>query len=403
MIPCRHVVLQSPDILSGIFAHLDQADLARALRVCRLWNEWNDTLWSNLPTLAPVLRLVFPFVFTNDSDKYIHRVPLYQLDRHRFTSIARSVRHLDASLAPSRSFFSGFNPNIPALLLDLCEPCTLLFHNLRSLATECYNDAELLGVLSLLAPSLRSLDILIHHSASDYMYELLSGIKDRTNQLERLCIHYQQQEKSSDAASVNDASVPRNTDSYVYLPPIVPALVKSLRTLSIPAPCMSIDTLFALSRLPLLESLAFTGIWASETHEDDWPELDSYAFSALSRLVMPSCSVRAAARLLLAIPFSAPLGEIDITCSGEGGSELSELCSAMVRFKVSLHSVCIKIPHPGRVQDALEALTVCSRLETLVLDTDTPTDLSDVELGAFFSRFPRMRAARVGGYMRVRD
>jgi hypothetical protein len=230
------------------------------------------------------------------------------------------------------------------------------------------------------------------------MHELLSGIKEKSKSLERLCINYQQQpEKPLDTAPIGETSFQRDLDSYVYIPSITPALVKSLRTLSIPAPCMSIDTLFTLSRLPLLESLAFTGTWTSEVHGDEWLELETSSFPALARLVVPCCSIRAAIQLLSAIPDSTPLGEIDISYSGDD-SELPELCATMARFRTSLHSVCLKYVNPGPsprpLQVALERLAACSRLESLVLDASV--ELSDAEFGAFLGRFPRMRAVRVG-------
>lgn len=399
-----HTVLQSPDILSSIFAHLDQADLARATQVCKLWNDWSDGLWSSLPTLAPILRLVFPFFFSKNGDEYIHSVPLYQLDKPQFAKLARSVRHLDASLAPSRTFFNGFNPNIPGLLLDFCEPGTPLFPRLQSLATECHNDAELLGVLSLLTPSLRSLDVSVHHAASDYMHELLSGIEDKTKNLEHLCLSYQQlAEKPSDAASETSQ---RETDSYIYIPPIAPTLTKSLRSVSIPAPSMSIDALFALSRLPRLESLAFTGSWTSEAHGDEWPELEESSFPALKRLVVPCCTIQAAIRLLAVLPDSTPLSELNITYSGEvSGPEFSEFCATLIRFRDSLLSIRLKgaegNPEAAQALEGwmLDRLAQCSKLETLVLDV--LVGLSDVEFEAFARQFPHIglvhvRTRRVG-------
>ncbi|KAG8701428.1 hypothetical protein FRC11_012179 [Ceratobasidium sp. 423] len=303
----RHTVLQSTDILPVIFTHLDQSDLARALRVCRLWNRWSDVLWSNLPTLAPILYLLFPFMFTDADDKYVRGVPLYQMDRQKLSKINQTIRHLDASPSLSKSLFEGYNPDIPGFLLDLCEPDSSLFPRLLSLKTECRNDAEVLGLLSLLTPSLRSLDIVIHDSATDYMHELLEGIENSLQNLDYLSISYRPAPVMISGDTTDDNLALREIESYFYFPIIGPTLPRSLKTLCVPSACATIGTLFNISRLPILENLTFTGKWEVDIHEEEWSELEASSFPTLSRLVVSDCSIRAATGLLSAIPESAPL------------------------------------------------------------------------------------------------
>ncbi|CAE6482258.1 unnamed protein product [Rhizoctonia solani] len=386
----RHSVLQSTDILPVIFEHLDQADLARTLRVCRLWNQWSDVLWSSLPTLTPMLHLLFPFMFTDADDKYVRGVPLYQMDRQKLFKINRTVQHLDASLCSSKSLFEGYNPDIPRLLLDLCEPETALFPRLLSLKTDCRNDAEVLGVFPLLSPSLRSLEIVIHHSATDYMHELLEGIQSNLKNLENLSISYCPAPTVTSGEHAVDHSAHREPDSYFYFPTIAPSLPRSLKTLRVPSVCASIDSLFSISRLPLLESLAFTGKWEMDMHEEEWSEFEASSFPELSRLLVSDCSIPAAIGILSVIPESTPLSEVDIGLF-EMNAEFPELCTTLARFRSSIRSISINQvggdSSPIVVQEISEALTSCSKLERLTLNV--PIKLSDVEFGALMDRLPR--------------
>ncbi|CAE6538339.1 unnamed protein product [Rhizoctonia solani] len=394
---CRHPVLQSADILPVIFTHLDQPDLARALRVCRLWNQWSDVLWSNLPTLVPMLHLLFPFMFTNADDKYVRGVPLYQMDRRRFSKVNRTIRHLDASLSSSKSLFEGYNPNIPSLLLDLCESDTSLFPRLLSLKTECRNDAEVLGLRSLLTPSLRSLDIVIHGSATDYMHEILEGIGNSLQNLDYLSISYRSAPVTISGDATDDNLALREIDSYFYFPRIAPALPRSLKTLCVPSACASIDTLFNISRLPLLENLTFTGKWEVDMHEEEWSDLEASSFPTLSRLVVADCSIRAATGLLSVIPESAPLSEVHITLSGEN-SGFRELCTTFARFHNSVRGIFVNHADPDsspmRAQEVSEALVACSKLEWLTLNL--PIEMVDTEFRAFVGRLPRTCSVRMG-------
>ncbi|KDN43713.1 hypothetical protein RSAG8_05903, partial [Rhizoctonia solani AG-8 WAC10335] len=391
-----HSVLQSTDILPTILAHLDQADLARALRVCRLWSQWSDVLWSSLPTLTPMLHLLFPFMFTDADDKYVRGVPLYQMDRQQLSKVNRTIRHLDASLSPSKSLFEGYNPDIPRLLLDLCEPESSLFPRLLSLKTECRNDAEVLGVLPLLTPSLRSLTIVIHHSATDYIHELLEGIDNNLQNLEHLSISHRPPPATILSESADDHSPLREPDSYFYFSMITPALSRSLRILSVPSGCASIDSLFNISRLPFLESLTFTGKWEGDMHEE-WSELEAGSFPMLNRLVVSDCSIWAAIGLLSIIPESTLLSEVDITLS-ELNSGLRELWTTLARFHSSIRGISMNHvgsdSNPFRVQEISEVLAKCSKLEKLTLNA--PIEMSDVEFGALVDCLPRTCAVRIG-------
>ncbi|CAE6462486.1 unnamed protein product [Rhizoctonia solani] len=393
----RHSVLQSTDILPAIFAHLDQADLARALRVCHLWSQWSDVLWSSLPTLTPMLHLLFPFMFTDTDDKYVRGVPLYQMDRQKLSKVNRTIRHLDASLSSSKSLFEGYNPDIPRLLLDLCETDSSLFPRLLSLRTECRNDAEVLGILPLLTPSLRSLTIVIHHSATDYMHELMDGINSNLQNLEYISISYQPAPATTSSEVTDGQPAARELDSYFYFPMIAPALPRSLRILCLPSGCASIDALFNISRLPLLESLTFTGKWEVDMHEEEWPELEAGSFPTLNQLVVSDCSIRAAIGLLSVIPESTPLGEVEITLS-EINSELRELWSTFARFQRSIRGVSVNYVGPDsssiRAQEIPEALAVCSKLEKLTLNA--PVEMSDEEFGALVNCLPHTCAVRIG-------
>ncbi|KAJ1302263.1 hypothetical protein OPQ81_001082 [Rhizoctonia solani] len=392
-----HSALQSTDILPFIFTHLGQSDLARALRVCRLWNQWSDMLWNSLPTLIPMLQLLFPFTFTDADDKYVRGVPLYQMDRQKLSRVNQTIRHLDASLSPSKSLFEGYNPDIPRLLLDLCEPGASLFPRLLSLKTECRNDAEVLGVLPILTPSLRSLDIVIHHSATDYMHELLEGVENNLTNLEHLSVSYQPAPVATSGEPADNNSALRELDLYFYFPMIASALPKSLSSLSVPSACASIDALFSISRLPLLEALMFTGKCEVDIHEAEWPELETSSFPALGRVVVSDCSVRAAIGLLSMIPESAPLSEIDITLS-EVDSGFQELYAALSRFRSSIRNISINHigldSSPIRMQEILEVLYTCPKLENLMLNA--PVEMSDVEFGALMDQLPRRCAVRIG-------
>ncbi|KAH7332778.1 hypothetical protein B0J17DRAFT_632069 [Rhizoctonia solani] len=287
-----------------------------------------------------MLHLLFPFTFTDADDKYVRGVPLYQMDKQKLFKINRTVQHLDASLCSSKSIFEGYNPDIPRLLLDLCEPESSLFPRLLSLKTECRNDAEVLGVLPLLTQSLRSLEIVIHHSATDYMHELLEGIQNNLQNLESLTISYRPAPAVISGESSDDHSVHRESDSYFYFPAIAPSLPRSLKTLCVPSGCASIDNLFSISRLPLLDSLTFTGKWEMDVHEEEWSEFEASSFLALNRLVVLDCSIQAAIGLLSVIPESAPLSEVDIGLLGINAG-FSELCTTLARFHSSIQRISI--------------------------------------------------------------
>ncbi|KAG8712037.1 hypothetical protein FRC09_020283 [Ceratobasidium sp. 395] len=409
-----------PDIISTIFANLDQSDLARALRVCRQWNEWSDTLWESLPTLSPLLRLTCPFVFTDRDEKYvssapvrviivsnpfnlnkIQSVPLYQIDKVRFAHLAKPVRRIDASNAPSETLFDDFNPNIPGHLRDICEPDSSLFPRLQSLRTQCRNDAELFGVVPLLGSSLRSLEISIHHSAIDFMLELLTGIEENATRLERLDISCQP--CTAKRPPIEDPAQ-REFESYVYIPPIGPALLglsSTLKTLSIPSSCMSTDTFLVLARLPLLESLSFSGPWCSEVHGDEWPDLsqDPNSFPALSHLSLP-CSISAATSLLTAIPDSVSISHVQIKpphSSSDG--DVLELCTTLARFRLSLRRVGLGQPQHINEASILKwgvafvPLLACNGLEELVIDM--AIDISDADAQAVASRLSGIELLRL--------
>lgn len=328
-------------------------------------------------------------------------MPLYQLDRPRLAQLSHSIRHLDASGASSGTFFHGFNPNIPGFLLDLCEPGSVLFPRLQSLTTQCNNDSELLGVLPLLCPSLRSLEISIHHAAIDYMQELLGGIEVNAYGLEQLDISCQPRlnKPTSDTPDA-DSPIHRELDSYIYIPPIastLEALSSTLRVLSIPASSMSIDTLLALSRLPHLESLTFTGTWCSDAHGDEWPELDRTLFASLEQLSLP-CSVEPATRLLSVLPEATPLRTVTISSPDTPTDQsISELCRSLSRFQISLHNLSISSPTPipapiDQTQtnwSAFSPLLSCIHLESLVLGL--PIDSSEADCAGIARAFPRLR------------
>ncbi|CAE6336393.1 unnamed protein product [Rhizoctonia solani] len=398
----RHLVLQSTDILPTVFAHLDQGDLARALRVCRLWNQWSDILWSSLPALTPMLHLLFPFLFTDTDDKYVRGVPLYQMDRQRLSRLNQTIRHLDASFSSSKSLFEGYNPDIPRLLLDLCEPDTSLFPRLLSLNTECRSDAEVLGVLSLLTPSLRSLDIVVHQSATDYMHELLEGVENNLPNLEHLSISYRQVPLPVSGGSEAEGGLaPREMDPYLYLPMQSLSFPRSLKTLSVPSACASADALFNFSCLPNLESLAFTGSWEADVHEGEWSELQTSFFPALRRFSVSDCSVQTVSALLAIVPGTAPLSEVDITLS-RANSGLSELYTTLARFHNSIQGISVNHAGPDssliEVKEISEALATCSKLMKLTLDA--PIELSDGEFGELTCRLPRVCVVRVGKHSR---
>ncbi|CAE7176170.1 unnamed protein product [Rhizoctonia solani] len=319
------------------------------------------------------------------------------MNRQKLSKVNQTIRHLDAFLSPSKSLFDGYNPDIPRLLLDLCEPETPLFPRLLSLKTECRNDAEVLGVLPLLTPSLRSLSIVIHHSATDYMHELLEGIEKNLRNLEHLSLSYQPAPASTSNESTGDHSELRELDSYVYFPAIAQALPRSLRTLSIPSGCASIDTLFSISRLPLLESLTFAGKWEVDVHEEEWPELEACSFPMLNRLVVPGCSIRTAIGLLSIISDLTPLREVDIALS-EMSPGLRELWATLARFHSSIRRISVNHlgpgPSPIRAQEDLEALATCSKLEDLILGG--PIEMSTVDFRALVGRLPHTCAVRIG-------
>ncbi|KAG9076368.1 hypothetical protein FRC06_009541, partial [Ceratobasidium sp. 370] len=395
----RHPALTCPDVVASVFANLDQPDLARALRVCRQWNEWSDALWKSLPTLSPLLRLTFPFVFTGDNEAYIQSVPLYQVDKARLAQLSQSVRRIDTFNTPSGALFHDCNPNLPGFLLDICEPGTPLFPRLQYLRTRCRNDAEIFGILPLLSPSLRSLEISIHHSAVDFMLELFGGIEENATRLQHLDITCQPRSvKQSNA----EAPTQREFDSYVYIPPIGSALLalsSTLHILSIPSSCMSIDTFLTLARLPLLQSLTFSEPWCSEAHGDEWPDLDSHSFPSLAHLSLPS-SVPAATRFLTAIPDSTPISCIKINSpSFHPDQDLSEWSAGLARFRVSLRSVALKQPQNVEGEPVLRwgiafsPLLACSNLEQLAFEL--VVDISDPDAQKIASCFGRMASFRV--------
>jgi hypothetical protein len=329
----------------------------------------------------------------------IQSVPLYQLDRSRLAQLAKSVRHIDASNAPSESFFHDYNPNIPGLLLDVCEPGTFLFPSLESLTTRCRNDAELLGTLPLLSSSLRSLEVSVHHSAIDFMMEFLAGIEERATKLEQLEISCQPRSIKAPVDAPNaEAPTQREFDSYLYIPPIASALCTTLRTLSIPGSCMSTDTLLALAHLPLLKTLSFSGPWSSEAHGDEWPELEPPSFPALEHVVL-QCPIPSATHLLAAIPDSAPIRQVETTSpSSPVAQDVSELCAALSRFRSSLRHVSLKQSHINEDpalswSTAFSPLLECDKLEAL--DLGLVVELSDTDAEVLVSRLPRIKSLRL--------
>ncbi|ELU36483.1 pectate lyase domain-containing protein [Rhizoctonia solani AG-1 IA] len=382
------------EIIANNYRPLDCCHDALGITVCRRpsCNLWAlGTIGScsgttGLSTLEPVVRCALehpPFIDPNATpfipiSVYRRRrpvlykvrgVPLYQMDRQRLSKLNRTIRHLDASFSTSKSLFEGYNPDIPRLLLDLCELDTSLFPRLLSLNTECRSDAEVLGILPLLTPSLRSLHIVIHQSATDYMHELLEGVESNLPNLKRLSISYRQTPSSiSGQHEAEDGLAHRETDPYLYLPIQSLCLPRSLRCLSVPSTCASADALFNFSCLPHLDSLEFTGSWESDVYEGEWSELPSSSFSALAQLSLPDCSTRIASTLLTIIPGTAPLSKVAITLSGTD-SGLRELCAALARFcntirGISINGFCLH-SNPVHLQEIAEALTSCSKLEKL--------------------------------------
>ncbi|KAF8605623.1 hypothetical protein BDV93DRAFT_554475 [Ceratobasidium sp. AG-I] len=233
------------------------------------------------------------------------------------------------------------------------------------------------------------------------MQELLDGIETNAYGLERLDISCRPRlnKPTSDTPDA-ESPIQRELDTYIYIPPIAPtltALSSTLRILSIPASSMSIDTLIALSRLPYLESLAFTGSWCSDAHGDEWPELDPALFASLERLSLP-CSVEPATRLLSILPEATPLRTVKISSPDMPTDQsISELCISLSRFQISLRNLSMSSPTPilapiDQTQtnwSAFSLLLSCIRLESLTLGL--PIELSEADCAMIVRAFPRLR------------
>lgn len=62
-----HQLLNISEILISIFANCSQSTNAALTRVCRAWSDLAlDRLWSSLPSLLPLLRVLLPLVIVDD-------------------------------------------------------------------------------------------------------------------------------------------------------------------------------------------------------------------------------------------------------------------------------------------------------------------------------------------------
>ncbi|KAG8743734.1 hypothetical protein FRC10_011516 [Ceratobasidium sp. 414] len=235
------------------------------------------------------------------------------------------------------------------------------------------------------------------------MLELLGGIKENATRLE--CLDITCHPPSVKEPNVDDP-VQREFDSYIYIPPIGPtlsALSSTLRTLSLPSSCMSIETFLALARLPLLQSLAFSGPWCSEAHGDEWPDVDPHSFPSLEHLSLP-CSVPAATRFLTVIPDSTPISRVEINSpSFHPDQDLSEWGTGLARFRLSLRSITLEQTHNVDGEPVLKwsiafsPLLACGKLEQLALEL--AVDISDADAQGIVSCFAQMEVFRVPAYL----
>ncbi|KIO31004.1 hypothetical protein M407DRAFT_19886 [Tulasnella calospora MUT 4182] len=122
----RHPSLDIPEILVNIFSKCDRSTNAVSSLVCQTWNDFAvEQLWSSLPSLLPLLRILLPLVIIDDAFDFNREAgpPNWK----RFWALASRVRKLtqidthkgDTSESPTQ-LTGRISPSVlPYLLLHL--------------------------------------------------------------------------------------------------------------------------------------------------------------------------------------------------------------------------------------------------------------------------------------------
>ncbi|KIO31006.1 hypothetical protein M407DRAFT_19888 [Tulasnella calospora MUT 4182] len=163
----HHRLFDLPDILTAIFTNCNPSTTATLARVCRNWNDLViDQLWSSLPSLLPLLRILLPLVVVGDALDFDRKAgpPNWT----RFWVLApkvRRLRHVDqlAGYTTNTQLSGRISPNVIPYLLQQQSWTGRLFilPNLARLEWSVNWEYSLFQLCHFLSPALRHLIISI--------------------------------------------------------------------------------------------------------------------------------------------------------------------------------------------------------------------------------------------------
>ncbi|KIO31005.1 hypothetical protein M407DRAFT_19887 [Tulasnella calospora MUT 4182] len=109
----HHPLLDFPDILTIIFTDCSPATNAALARVCRTWNDVAvDRLWSSLPSLLPLLRILLPLIIVDDV------LAWREMEVLRLCASAPATAQMGTPLALLLHFAEQFSPRLRQLALN---------------------------------------------------------------------------------------------------------------------------------------------------------------------------------------------------------------------------------------------------------------------------------------------
>ncbi|KAG8956798.1 hypothetical protein FRC04_000276 [Tulasnella sp. 424] len=223
----HHRLLGIPEILIDVFSNCSPSTNAALTRVCRTWSDLaSDQLWSSLPSLLPLLRILLPLVLVDDALDFdlTARAPNWE----RFWALASRVRKLEHDDGPSGGTTelptepSGrISPNvIPFLLLrQSWTSKQFLLPNLQTLKWSIWWEDSFLQLSHFLSPTLRNLILYIEEPVP---------VDHATRNLERLALL-----PSMNLERLNIGTHYRIEDLDEQVALVVASFVKSQPTLSI--------------------------------------------------------------------------------------------------------------------------------------------------------------------------
>ncbi|KAG8982138.1 hypothetical protein FRC05_000280, partial [Tulasnella sp. 425] len=256
-----------PEILSNISAKCSLSTNATLTRVCRTWGDLaSDQVWSSLPSLLPLLRILLPLVMVDGALDFDRKARTPNWDR--FWALAtrvRSLKHNDAQTGdttePSTQLTGRISPNvIPFLLLHQSWTSgRFLLPKLETLKWLAKWEHSLLQLCHFLSPSLQSLEIRFAESVPADLatrnLECLASLPSMNVKTLRICTTYTEGD--------SDVQVATAVASFVKSQPAIVFLDVSdiwsrgevVRSLIQHANILSLELLLCLETLEELRSL----------------------------------------------------------------------------------------------------------------------------------------------------